>query len=176
MRVIITLRLQAPQLLSKTCKGEDMVEPGFEFIFAAEGKLADPIQFGDTYEGARRMIPILDGHFAGPDIRGTFMSTGAADWQHTRLDGVTQAEATYAIKTDDGVIIQVDNYGLRFGPDAVMKRLAAGEDVDPSEYYFRTNPRFKAPVGKYDWLNRGIFIATGARAPNGIKLWFYKVI
>ena len=38
-----------------------MVEPGFEFIFAAEGKLADPIQFGDTYEGARRMIPILDG-------------------------------------------------------------------------------------------------------------------
>ena len=153
-----------------------MVEPGFEFIFAAEGELADPIQFGDTYEGARRMIPILDGHFEGPDIRGTFISAGAADWQYTRPDGVTQAEATYAIQTDDGVIVQIQNYGLRFGPDAVMKRLAAGEDVDPAEYYFRTNPRFKAPVGKYDWLNRGIFIATGARAPNGIKLWFYKVI
>ena len=153
-----------------------MIEPGFEFVFAAEGELADPIQFGDTYEGPRRMIPILDGSFAGPDIRGTFMSTAAADWQYTRLDGVTQAEATYAIKTDDGVIIQVQNFGLRWGTESVMKRLAAGEDVDPSEYYFRTNPRFKAPTGKYDWLNKAIFIATGARYANSIKLWFYKVI
>lgn len=153
-----------------------MIEPGFEFIFAAQGTLDDPIQFGDTFEGARRMIPILDGSFEGPAIRGTFISAGAADWQHTRPDGVTQAEATYAIRTDDGVIIQIQNHGLRFGPPDVMKRLAAGEDVDPSEYYFRTNPRFKAPTGKYDWLNRGIFIATGARYANSIKLWFFKVI
>jgi len=152
-----------------------MIEPGYEFIFAAEGKLADPIQFGETYEGPRRMIPILDGTFEGPDIRGTFMPTGAADWQHTRNDGVTQAEATYAIQTNDGVIIQVENYGLRFGKDEVMKRLAAGEDVDPSEYYFRTNPRFKAPAGKYEWLNKGIFIGTGARYANSIRLWFFKV-
>jgi hypothetical protein len=155
---------------------ENKIEPSFEFIFAAEGALADPMQFGDTYEGARRMIPILDGHFEGPNMRGTFISTAAADWQYTRLDGVTQAEATYAIKTDDGVIIQVENYGLRFGEPEVMRRLAAGEDVDPSEYYFRTNPRFKAPAGKYDWLNKGIFIGTGARYKNAIKLWFYKVI
>lgn len=153
-----------------------MIEPGYEFIFAAEGKLADPIQFGETFEGPRRMIAILEGNFEGPGIRGTFISTAAADWQYTRPDGVTQAEATYAIKTDDGVIIQVQNYGLRFGPEAVMKRLAAGEDVDPAEYYFRTNPRFKAPTGKYDWLNRGIFIGTGARYANSIKLWFFKVI
>ena len=152
-----------------------MIEPGYEFIFAAEGALGDPMQFGDTYEGPRRMIPILEGTFAGPDIRGTIVSTAAADWQYTRPDGVTQAEATYAIRTDDGVIIQVQNYGLRFGPPEVMQRLAAGEDVDPGEYYFRTNPRFKAPTGKYDWLNKGIFIGTGARSANGIKLWFFRV-
>ena len=153
-----------------------MIEPGYEFAFAAEGKLADPLQFGETFEGPRRMIAILEGTFEGPAIKGTILSTAAADWQHTRADGVTQAEATYAIKTDDGVIIQVENYGLRFGPDDVMKRLAAGEEVDPADYYFRTNPRFKAPTGKYDWLNKGIFIGTGARYASSIRLWFFKVI
>ena len=152
-----------------------MIEPGYEFVFSAEGVLADPLQFGETFEGPRRMIAIIEGTFEGPDIRGNIVPTAAADWQYTRADGVTQAEATYAIKTDDGVIIQVENYGLRFGPDEVMKRLAAGEDVNPSEYYFRTNPRFKAPTGKYDWLNKGIFIGTGARSANGIHLWFFKV-
>jgi hypothetical protein len=152
-----------------------MVTPQLEFVFSAEGKLAAPLQIGATYEGQRRIIPILDGSFEGPRIKGTFVSIGAADWQHTRADGVTQAEATYAIQTHDGVIIQVQNHGLRHGPDAVMKRLVAGEDVDPAEYYFRTNPRFKAPEGKYDWLNKSIFVASGARYANAIKLWFFEV-
>ena len=152
-----------------------MLTPQLEFVFAAEGRLADPIQIGQTFEGQRRIIPILDGHFEGPNIKGTFVSVGAADWQFTRNDGVTQAEATYAIQTDDGVIIQIENFGLRHGPASVMQRLVAGEDVDPAEYYFRTNPRFKAPEGKYDWLNKSIFVASGARYRNGIKLWFFAV-
>lgn len=153
----------------------NLIIPQLEFVFAAEGRLAAPVQIGPTYEGQRRIIPILDGHFEGPHIKGTFVSIGAADWQYTRGDGVTQAEATYAIQTDDGVVIQVQNYGLRHGPAEVMQRLAEGEEVDPSAYYFRTNPRFKAPDGKYDWLNKSIFVASGARAANGIKLWFFAV-
>ncbi|MES2606777.1 MAG: DUF3237 domain-containing protein [Pseudomonadota bacterium] len=152
-----------------------MLIPQLEFVFAAEGSLADPIQIGQTHEGIRRIIPILDGRFEGPDIRGTFVSTGAADWQFLRSDGVTQAEATYAIRTDDGVVIQVQNHGLRHGRAEVMQRLVAGEDVDPAEYYFRTNPRFTAPIGKYDWLNKSIFVASGARYKNSIKLWFFAV-
>lgn len=152
-----------------------MLVPQLEFVFAAEGKLADPLQIGATYEGARRIIPILDGTFEGARIRGTFVSIGAADFQFTRSDGVTQAEATYAIQTHDGVVIQVNNYGLRHGPQEVLQRLMTGEDVAPAEYYFRTNPRFKAPTGKYDWLNKSIFVASGARYKNSIKLWFFEV-
>jgi len=152
-----------------------MLIPQLEFVFEAEGKLADPIQIGQTHEGIRRIIPILDGSFHGPGIRGSFVSIGAADWQFTRTDGVTQAEATYAIQTDDGVVIQVENFGLRHGPPAVMQRLVAGENVEPAEYYFRTNPRFTAPIGKYDWLNKSIFVASGARYKNSIKLWFFAL-
>lgn len=151
------------------------MKPELELVFEAAGKLGVPIQMGETHQGARRIIPILEGTFEGPDIRGRIMPEGAADWQFTRADGVTQAEATYALKTDDGVIIMVQNFGLRRGPDAVMQRLAAGEEVDPAEYYFRTNPRFIAPAGRYDWLNKSIFVCSGARYAAGIRLWFYRV-
>jgi hypothetical protein len=152
-----------------------MIIPHLEFVFAAEARLASPILIGATYEGPRRIIPILEGTFEGPNIKGTFVPAGAADWQYARTDGVTQAEATYAIQTDDGVVIQVQNFGLRHGPDEVMQRLAAGAEVDPADYYFRTNPRFKAPAGRYEWLNKYIFVASGGRYKSSIKLWFFAV-
>jgi len=151
------------------------MKPELEFVFEARGKLGAPIQLGETCDGTRRVIPILEGAFSGPHISGTIITDGAADWQVTRRDNVTQAEATYALRTDDGVVIQVRNFGLRHGPDAVMRRLAAGEQVDPQEYYFRANPRFKAPAGAYEWLNKSIFVCSGARYPNDIHLWFYRV-
>jgi hypothetical protein len=103
------------------------------------------------------------------------MLRGGADWQVVRSDGVAELHALYVLQTDDGVRIQVENHGLRHGPEAVMRRLAAGEEVDPSEYYFRAAPRFSAPAGKYEWLNRSLFLCTGTRAPLGIHLWFYRV-
>jgi len=89
---------------------------------------------------------------------------------------VTVADAIYALETDDGVVIQIRNRGLRHGPPEVMARLAAGEEVDPTAYYFRTVPEFIAPEGPYDWLNRSIFICSGARYPLGIKLWVWRVL
>jgi hypothetical protein len=93
----------------------------------------------------------------------------------TRPDGVTVADAIYALKTDDGVIIQIHNKGLRHGPPEVMARLVAGEEVDPADYYFRTVPEFIAPVGKYDWMNRSIFVCSGARYKASIRLWVWRV-
>ncbi len=154
----------------------DIIKPELEFVFEAKGRLATPTIIGSTYEGVHRIIPILEGTFEGPDIRGTIVNLGAADWQFTRNDNVTQAEAIYALQTDDGVLIRVQNYGLRHGPEDVMRRLAGGEVVDPGEYYFRTTPRFIAPAGKYEWLNKSIFLCSGARFPDSIRLWFYRVL
>lgn len=151
-----------------------MIEPGLEFVYEASGALGDPVPIGDTPDGQRRMIPIHDGGFEGPLMRGVFVGEGA-DWQLTRHDGVTVADAFYAIRTDDGVTIQIRNRGLRHGPPEVLARMMSGEEVDPSEYYFRTIPEFSAPIGKYDWLNRSIFVCAGARAKNGIKLWVWRV-
>jgi len=153
-----------------------MIKPDLEFVYEASGDLEPPISIGKTYDGTRRIIPILGGgRVEGPRIKGRLVGN-AADWQLTRPDGVTVADAIYALETDDGVIIQIRNRGLRHGPPEVIARLAAGEEVDPSAYYFRTVPEFIAPEGPYDWMNRSIFICSGARYPLGIKLWVWRVL
>ncbi len=152
------------------------IKPELEFVYEATGNLGVPIPIGATPDGTRRIIPILEGGSVdGPLIRGALLGS-AADWQLTRPDGVTVADAVYALRTDDGVIIQIRNRGLRHGPAEVMQRLAAGAEVDPAEYYFRTAPEFMAPSGKYDWLNRSIFICAGARYAAKIRLWVWRVL
>ena len=101
---------------------------------------------------------------------------GGADWQLVRPDGVAELEALYVLETDDGARIHVHNRGGRFGPPDVMQRLGRGEAVDPGSYYFRAVPVFEAPPGPYEWLNRGIFICSGARYPNGVVLRMYRVM
>ena len=150
--------------------------PGLEFVYEAEGELETPVPIGETPDGTRRIIGIKPGgRVKGPRISGRMMG-GGADWQVLRPDGVTVADAIYALETDDGVVIQIRNKGLRHGPPAVMARLAAGEVVDPAEVYFRTVPEFIAPKGPYDWLNRSVFICSGARYPASIKLWVWRVL
>lgn len=78
---------------------------------------------------------------------------GGADWQLFRPDGVMEVKAIYAIKTDDGQVITVDNRGVI--------------DTSKESPYVRTVPRFQAPKGKYEWLNRRIFTGTITPAPEG---------
>ncbi|HEY6341957.1 MAG TPA: DUF3237 domain-containing protein [Bryobacteraceae bacterium] len=152
-----------------------MIQPDLEFIYEANARLGAPISIGATPDGARRIIPIIGGAVEGPLIRGELIG-GGADWQLTRPDGVTVVDATYALKTEDGTIIQIRNRGLRHGPPEVMAALARGEEVDPSAYYFRSAPEFVAPEGRYEWLNRSIFVCAGARYSQSIKLWVWRVI
>jgi hypothetical protein len=152
-----------------------MIQPGLEFIYEANASLGTPISIGATPDGARRIIPIIGGVVEGPLIRGELIG-GGADWQLTRPDGVTVLDATYALKTEDGAIIQIRNRGLRHGPPEVMAALARGEEVDSSAYYFRSVPEFVAPEGRHEWLNRSIFVSTGVRHPQSIKLWVWRVI
>jgi Protein of unknown function (DUF3237) len=57
----------------------------------------------------------------------------------------------------------------------VLARLAAGDDVDPSEYTFRTSLTIETADPELAWLNDGVFIAVGARRPNGVSYDVYLV-
>ena len=150
------------------------MKPELTLLLEIRATLDAPIIVGEVPEGSRRVVPVRGGTFEGPGLRGTLLP-GGADWQYLRHDGVMIVEAQYLMHTDDGVIIQVNNRGMRHGPEAVIRRLSAGEAVDPAEYYFRATPRLSAPAGRYDWLNRRIFLCSGARYPDTVALWFYEV-
>ncbi|MBL7817787.1 MAG: DUF3237 domain-containing protein [Saprospiraceae bacterium] len=150
-------------------------EPKLEFIFEAKVTL-DPVhEVGVTTYGKRRIIPINGGTFEGPNMKGVVIA-GGADWQTVRADGTADLEARYTLKTDDGVLIYIQNKGIRHAKPEVLARLAKGEKVDPSEYYMRTAAAFEVAEGKYAWLNKVVVVSTGARMADHVLLRFYKVL
>ena len=123
-------------------------EPTLEFIFEAKVTLDPPQDLGVTTYGKRRIIPITGGTFEGTDMKGTILP-GGADWQTVRADGSADLEARYTLKTDDGVLMYIQNKGIRHAKPEVLARLAKGEKVDPREYYMRTAATFEVADGKY---------------------------
>ena len=119
-----------------------------EFVYEAVVEIAAPVEVGATPLGQRRYIPITGGTFEGSRLRGTILP-GGADWQTSRSDGVTEVDALYSIRTDDGTVIIVRNCGV----------IAAGG-------YMRTAPRFEAPAGPHAWLNQSQFVGSVAGGPR----------
>jgi hypothetical protein len=151
------------------------MKPDLQLLLEVRAVLDAAVVVGNTPVGLKRVVPILSGTFSGPDMRGTIVP-GGADWQYVRADDVTVVEARYLLRTDDDVLIEVHNRGIRHGPAETMKRLAAGESVDPGKYYFRATPVLTAPAGKYEWLNRHLFVCSGARYATAITLWIYQIL
>ena len=141
--------------------------PRLEFAFEEIVTLGQAVPVGETPRGRRNKIPITGGTFAGPGISGTIIA-GGWDWQLTRSDGCTEIKADYMIKTDDGVVINVINVGALCPPGPGRSGPAV------------TQPRFEAPKGKYDWLNRTAFVGTLDAAPPGsgpaVRIRFYKAM
>lgn len=109
-------------------------------------------------DGVRDEIwPIVGGRFEGPRIRGIVIP-GGGDFPVVRPDGVTIVDALYRLKTDDGVTIIIHNKGLAYPQGA--------GNWDK----YRLVPEFTAPVGKYDWLNRSIFLSTLSEVPPAMAL------
>ena len=143
-------------------------------LFRAEITLATPQELGETPHGRRRIIPISGGRVSGERVSGRVLP-GGADWQVARADGVAELDARYTIETADGALIYVANRGVRHGPAEVIRRLAAGEPVDPALYYMRTTPWFETGDARYAWLNRIVCVATGARRAAAVELDVYEL-
>ena len=153
-----------------------MPELNLEFAFTVRASLAPPIVTGQAPDGLRRFVPITGGTFAGPLLSGKVVP-GSGDWQIVRSDGALNAEARYILETADGVLIAVNNRGVRHASPEVMAQLNRGELVPPASYYFRTSATFEAPVGSaHEWVNRTLFVATAEREPSTAVIHFFRVL
>jgi hypothetical protein len=148
--------------------------PQLEFTLELRVNIGPTLELGAGSLGTRRTVPITGGTVHGPKISGRVMP-GGADWQCVERDGLTLVDARYVIETGDGVLIEVRNRGIRHGSNEVLARIAAGEAVPSSQYYFRTTPRFYPPEGQYEWLKRSIFVGNAERYADLVVVRVWKV-
>ncbi|MBL8338993.1 MAG: DUF3237 family protein [Rhodoferax sp.] len=120
--------------------------PRAEFLYQADVDIAERRSLGASALGERFIVDILGGTFEGPGLRGRVLP-GGADRQLLRPDGVKELCAIYEMQTDDGTVLSIDN------------RVVVDEPVQ-SQRYARSVVRIAAPAGRYEWLNRRLFVGT----------------
>ena len=156
--------------------GAGLPAPVLRHVFRLDAELEKPLDLGDTPQGRRRVIPFHGGRAEGPGFRAHLVPGGCADWQIVRPDGSAVADIRYTLQTDGGALLYVQSQGVRHGSPEVLARLAAGEDVDPSEYTFRTTVSIETADPELAWLNDGVFVAVGGRRPAGVSYDVYLVV
>lgn len=135
-----------------------------------------PYQVVDATPGPFRRVGIVPGGtFEGERLSGTVVE-GGNDWQTVYKDGTTTLDVRLLLRTQDAALISMTYRGLRYGPADVLAKLDQGQDVDPAEYYFRTNPLFETAAPQYDWLNHVLAVGIGYRGPKGVIYSLFEVL
>ena len=140
-----------------------------------QAEVGAPLDFGETQNGHRRVIPITGGRVDGERLHGRIVP-GGADWQILHSGGAASLDARYTIETDQGALIYVMNRGLRHGPPQILERLNRGERVDPGSYYFRSVATFETSAAECVWLTRAIILGVGERYPDKVVIRFWELL
>jgi hypothetical protein len=144
-------------------------------LFELRASVGAPVVGHVGARGLRRVVPVLGGTFDGERLGGTILP-GGADHQLIRPDGIAELDVRLALETHDGASLYMTVQGLRSASAEVTARIAAGEDVDPSLYYFREAIRFETGDPRYAWLNARLFVATGVRRPTYVGLSVHELL
>jgi hypothetical protein len=150
-------------------------DPHLTRIYRLEATLGQAVDLGDGARGHRRIVPLTGGAFTGPELSGKLLPGASADWQILLPDGTALGDIRYTLQTDGGDLLYVQSRGVRHGSAEVLARLGRGEDVDASEYTFRTSTRIETAAPDLDWLNKGVFISVGGRHAAGVIYETYLV-
>lgn len=149
-------------------------QPATTFAMTLRVKVGPALEFGRVPAGRRRVVPVLGGTFEGPEVRGTVVH-GGADWQIVREDGLAQLDTRYALETDGGALIYIQNAGIRHAPPDITAKLLADQPADPSLVYFRTVAAFETSAPELQWLTRSVFIGVGERRPDEVIVHVWRV-
>jgi hypothetical protein len=150
-------------------------EPRLTKILRLEASLGEALDVGKVAQGRRRIVPLTGGTFAGPELNGTLLPGASADWQIVLPDGSALGDIRFTLQTDHGDLLYVRSYGVRHGSAEVLTRLSRGEEVDASEYVFRTSTQIETAAPDLDWLNKGVFISVGGRQLGSVIYELYLV-
>ena len=151
-------------------------EPQLSQVYRLEATLGDPYDIGDVGgQGHRLIVPLTGGTFTGPGLNGKVLAGVSADWQIVLPDGTVLGDIRYTLQTDDGALVYVQSRGVRDGSHEVLSHLTRRDDVDASDYAFRTSTLIETASRELDWLNQGVFVSVGGRSPGGVTYETYLV-
>ena len=154
---------------------DQLPAPRLKKVYRLEVTLGAPIELGKIAHGQRRIVPWTAGAFNGPELNGHLLPGANADWQIVLANGTALGDIRYTLETNDGDRLDVRARGVRHGSAEVLARLARGENVDASEYTFRTWTQVETAAPRLDWLNKGVFVSVGGRRPGGVTYETYLV-
>ena len=154
----------------------NLPDPRLTQIYRLEATLGAVLDLGNVAPGRRRIVPLTGGTFTGPELNGNLLPGVSADWQIVLADGTALSDIRFVLQTDSGDLLYVQSRGVRHGSPEVLARLERGEDVDASEYTFRTSTQIETAAAGLDWINKGLFISVGGRQPGGVIYETYLVM
>lgn len=134
-----------------------------ELVLELTVELGETQEVGATPNGFLRLIPITGGEFSGLHIKGKILA-GGYDWNTVINENVAHVFAKYAIQTDDGVNISIQNEGYL--------------NIKEQNTLIITSPKFQVQQGKYDWLNSGVFVGSlegGSGEKPSVNIKIYKL-
>jgi len=146
-----------------------------ELLFEISVDMEPPQVVGATPNGDRRVRLITGGRFAGPKLQGEVLP-GGGDWLLLRPDGARSLDVRLTLRTEDGHLIYAVSRGILNMSAETYQRVAAGEEVDPGQYYFRTTPLFETAAEKLDWLNRVVAVSVGRMTATTVVQTVYAVL
>jgi hypothetical protein len=150
-------------------------DPRLSLVFRLEATVGPPLELGEVSQGRRRIVPLTGGTFRGPELSGSLLPGVSADWQIVLPDGTSIGDVRFTLQTDDGDLLYVQMRGVRHGTAEVLERLGRGEDVDASEYTFRSSTQIESAAPDLAWINKGIFISVGGRETGRVIYETYLV-
>ncbi len=154
---------------------ESLPEPRLTKILRLEASVGEALDVGNVAQGRRRIVPLTGGTFSGPALNGALLPGTSADWQIVLPDGTALGDIRFTLQTEQGDVLYVRSQGIRHGSAEVLARLSRGEEVDASQYIFRTSTQIETAAPDLDWLNKGVFISVGGRQVGGVIYEVYLV-
>lgn len=143
--------------------------PELQFFADLTVRVTAPQEVGVTPGGNRRVIPIAGGEVQGQGWTARVLP-GGADFQLIVGPTMARLDARYVLETDAGDLIFVQNSALRVASAEVTAKLLRGEPVDPALVYFRCVPSFETASPALAWINERIFVGSGIRLPEEVRI------
>lgn len=150
-----------------------LLDPTLTFAFEARVEVAESLRIGRGPQEELWFTPIIGGTVTGPRLNGAVLPYGG-DWSTTR-GHETALDARYLLRADDGAVIDIHNRGVWRADAEVEERIEAGDQLDESQYYYRTFPVFSTDAPQHAWLNSTVFIGMAREEDRKVCIRFFEL-